>query len=593
MSNQELMKWIKEMKDLCQPDEVVWLDGSDKQKKELEEKSIKTGEMIRLNEEKYPGCLYHRSAPNDVARTEHLTFICSKNKEDAGPTNNWMNPEEAYSKAYSILKNSMKERTMYVIPFSMGPVDSPFSKLGVQITDSLYVALSMMIMTRVSRKVIDKINAGVPFTKCMHGKADLDVNKRLILHFPQDNAIVSVGSGYGGNALLGKKCLALRIASAIARDEGWMAEHMLILEVESPDGRKDYVLGAFPSACGKTNLAMIKPPEYLAKKGYKFRTIGDDIAWLRIGEDGRLWAVNPENGFFGVAPGTNYKTNPNAMETVRKNTIFTNVLLTDDKSVWWEGMDGEPPKSGINWKGERWHPDMKDENGNYVYGAHPNSRYTAPIINCPSLSDKWNDPKGVPVSAILFGGRRASLAPLVYEAFNWEHGVYVGATMASERTAAQVGKLGELRRDPMAMLPFCGYNIGDYFKHWLEIGKKLKKPPKIFHVNWFRKDEDGKFLWPGYSENARVIEWIIKRVYNEVEAKELPIGYVPEKNTLDINGLDIDDTKLEKLLNINYREWLDEVNNSVNYLKSLGDRVPEILFDIAENVKGKLSEKVS
>lgn len=584
-----LLKWVEEMRALCSPDKVVWIDGSPEEKKRLEEEAVSSGEVLRLDQEKFPGCLYHRTKSNDVARTEHLTFICSPGKDDAGPTNNWMSPEEGYRKASEILKDSMKGRTMYVIPFSMGPIDSAFSKTGVEITDSLYVVLNMLIMTRAGNKVLAKLGADGVFTKCMHGKAGLDETKRLILHFPEDNAIWSVGSGYGGNALLGKKCLSLRIASALARKEGWLAEHMLILGIEHKDGHIEYVAASFPSACGKTNLAMLIPPEAMKAKGYRVWTLGDDIAWLRIGPDGRLWAVNPEAGIFGVAPGTNSKTNPNAMATIKKNAIFTNVVLGDDRTVWWEGGDGEPPASGIDWQGKPWKPGTKDEKGKTVIGAHPNSRFTAPASQCPCISPKWEEPQGVPISAIIFGGRRARLAPLVYQSFDWEHGVYVGATMASERTAAQVGSQGEVRRDPMSMLPFCGYHIADYFSHWLAMGKKIKNQPKIFHVNWFRTDENGKFLWPGYGDNARVLEWILQRCRNEGKASRTPIGHIPTPDALDLNGLNLPAGSLEKLLEVRTPEWQAEVADHKVFLDSLGPKIPAELRRQNEELGKRLS----
>ena len=584
-----LQNWVEEMRGLCSPDKVVWIDGSAEEKKRLEEDAVASGEVLRLDEEKLPGCLFHRTKGNDVARTEHLTYICSPEKDDAGPTNNWLPPEEGYRKASEILKDSMKGRTMFVIPFSMGPVDSAFSKIGVEITDSLYVVLNMLIMTRTGSRVLAKLGTEGGFTKCMHGKAGLDENKRLILHFPEDNAIWSVGSGYGGNALLGKKCLSLRIASALARKEGWLAEHMLILGLEHKDGHIEYVAASFPSACGKTNLAMLIPPEVMKAKGYRVWTVGDDIAWLRVGADGRLWAVNPEAGFFGVAPGTNSKTNPNAMATVKKNTIFTNVVLADDHTVWWEGGDGEPPASGLDWQGKPWKPGTKDAKGKTIAGAHPNSRFTAPASQCPCLSPKWEEPQGVPISAIIFGGRRARLAPLVYQSTSWEHGVYVGATMASERTAAQVGSQGEVRRDPMAMLPFCGYHMADYFAHWLAMGKKAAKPPKIFHVNWFRTDEKGKFLWPGYGDNARVLEWILQRCRGEGKAVQTPIGHVPTPDALDLAGLDLPADALGKLLEVRADEWRAEAADHKVFFDSLGPKLPAELRRQNEELVRRLS----
>ena len=468
--HRKLQEWVDEMARMCGPDHIVWIDGSEEERERLTQEAVGSGELIRLNQEKYPGCLYHRTATNDVARTEHLTYICSKLREDAGPTNNWMSPEDGYRRAGEIFAGSMKGRTMYVIPFSMGPVGSPFGKIGVELTDSIYVVLNMRIMAHIGAAVLKQLGADGDFTKCLHGKADLDIDRRLILHFPDDNTIWSVGSGYGGNVLLGKKCLALRIASHLGRREGWMAEHMLVMGVERPDGRVEYVAAAFPSACGKTNLAMMIPPEGLKAKGYRVWTVGDDITWMRIDSDGRLWAINPETGFFGVAPGTNSRSNPNMMKTIDRNTIYTNVVLTKDGGVWWEGGEGEPPAEGWDWQGRPWKPGMKDEKGKPILGAHPNSRFTAPMTQCPSHSHRLEHHHGVPISAILFGGRRTHLTPLVYEAFDWDHGVFIGATMASERTAAQVGAVGEVRRDPMAMLPFCGYHMGDYFEHWLEHG---------------------------------------------------------------------------------------------------------------------------
>jgi phosphoenolpyruvate carboxykinase (GTP) len=486
-----------------------------------------------------------------------------------------MPPSQAYKKAAEIFSGSMKNRTMYVIPFSMGPVGSPFSKIGVELTDSIYVVLNMFIMTRVGKDVLEKLGSDGEFTKCLHSKADLDITRRLILHFPQDNVIWSVGSGYGGNVLLGKKCLALRIASYQAWKEGWLAEHMLIMGIEQPNGHIEYLAAAFPSACGKTNLAMLIPPKGLEKKGYKIWTVGDDIAWMRIDTDGALWAINPEKGFFGVAPGTNSKTNPNAMATVNKNTIFTNVLLRPDNTVWWEDGDEPPPSKGIDWRGLPWKPGMVDDDGAPLKGAHPNSRFTAPAMQCPSISYRLEHHHGVPISAIIFGGRRAHLAPLVYEAFNWQHGVYVGATMASERTAAQFGKIGEVRRDPMAMLPFCGYNMAYYFRHWLNVGKALKKQPKIFHVNWFRQDKDGRFLWPGYGENLRILEWILQRCRNEVRAKKTPIGYIPYPDDIDMTGLALTGEKFQELFSIDIKEWKQELKSQKDFLLKFKNDLPK------------------
>ncbi len=585
--HKELLAWIKEMADMCQPDEIIWIDGSDEQRDQLRAEAASTGEMIELNQKKWPGCYYHRTAKNDVARTEGLTYICTSEKEDAGPTNNWMPPAEGYKKAAEIFKGSMKGRKMYVIPFSLGPIGSPFSKTGIELTDSIYVVLNMLIMVRCGQKVLDQLGTDGDFTRCLHGKAERDINRRLILHFPEDNTVWSVGSGYGGNVLLSKKCMALRLGSYMAQQEGWLAEHMLILGIEHPSGRIEYVAGAFPSACGKTNLAMLVPPEAMTRKGYRVWTVGDDIAWMRVDTDGQLWAVNPETGFFGVAPGTNKKTNPNAVESIRRNTIFTNVLL-HGKSVWWEGGDGDPPESGTDWKGDPWKPGMVDENGKPIPGANPNARFTAPIENCPSHSFRTEHHHGVPISAIIFGGRRAHLAPLVYQSYSWQHGVYVGATMASERTAAQYGKQGETRRDPMAMWPFCGYNMGDYFRHWLQMGTRMSRPPKIFHVNWFRTDEDGEILWPGFGENLRALEWILNRCRDEADAKPTPIGYVPTPESLDLNGLDISKAVMEELLDVDPEAWKQELNDCRTFFERFGDRLPHAIKDEANALERRL-----
>ena len=546
------------------------------------------GELIRLNQEKLPGCFLHRSAADDVARTEHLTFICTRKKHDAGPTNNWMSPKPAYRKARAIFKDAMKGRTMYVIPFSMGPVGSPFSKIGVELSDSRYVVLNMLIMTRVGEAVLRQLEKEDKFTRCLHSKADLDINKRLILHFPEDNTIWSVGSGYGGNVLLGKKCLSLRIASFIARKERWLAEHMLIMGIEKPNGQIQYIAAAFPSACGKTNLAMLVPPEGLKQKGYRVWTVGDDIAWMRIDSDGSLWAINPETGFFGVVAGTNSQTNPNMVETIKRNTIYTNVLLKPDATVWWEGADGDVPEYGTDWQGRAWRPGILDANAKPILGAHPNSRFTTSIVNCPSVSFRLEQHHGVPISAIIFGGRRAHLAPLIYETFNWQHGVFAGATMASELTAAQVGKIGQVRRDPMAMLPFCGYNMADYFRHWLDIGKRMSKFPKIFHVNWFRTDENGRFLWPGFSENLRVLEWILDRCDNKAEAEKTPIGYIPYPSDIDMTGLEPSRVNLEKLLSIDKIEWLEELKGIRIFFKQFKKDLPGELWQEYEDLLMRL-----
>jgi phosphoenolpyruvate carboxykinase (GTP) len=588
--NKKLNDWVNKMAKLCEPDNIVWIDGSEEQKHLLEKEAMSTGEIMQLNQEKLPGCFLHCTALDDVARTEHLTFICTKKKHDAGPTNNWMSPRSAYRKAKAIFKGAMVGRTMYAIPFSMGPVGSPFSKIGVELTDSCYVVLNMLIMTRSGEAVLRQLEKEDKFTKCLHSKAQLDINKRLILHFPEDNTIWSVGSGYGGNVLLGKKCLSLRIASFIARKEHWLAEHMLIMGVEEPNGHISYIAAAFPSACGKTNLAMLVLPQGLRQKGYRIWTLGDDIAWMRVDSDGTLWAINPETGFFGVAPGTNSKTNPNMVETIKKNTIYTNVLLKADKTVWWEGADGTPPSEGIDWQGRAWAPGSVDSHGKPILGAHPNSRFTAPIINCPSVSFRLEQHHGVPISAIVFGGRREHLAPLVFESFNWQHGVFIGATMASERTAAQVGEIGEVRRDPMAMLPFCGYNMADYFRHWLEMGKKMAKAPKIFHVNWFRTDEKGDFLWPGFGENLRVLEWILNRCDEKIGAVKTPIGYIPQPSDIDMTGLRLSEGALQKLLEVRSPEWLEELKGIKKFFKLFKKDLPSELWQEYEDLLLRLKE---
>ena len=553
-------EWVEQMAKMTQPDSIVWIDGSEEERDRLTKQALSTGELVELDQEKLPGCLYHRTAENDVARVEHLTFICTEHKEDAGPTNNWMEKSAAYAKLGTLFDGCMKGRTMYVIPYIMGPAFSEFSKVGIEITDSIYVVLNMRIMTRMGKVAMDMLGDSPNFIKGLHSKGEINPEKRYICHFPEDNAIWSIGSGYGGNVLLGKKCFALRIASWLGRKEGWMAEHMLILGVESPKGDIQYVSAAFPSACGKTNLAMLIPPQKYRDMGYKVWTVGDDIAWLRIGSDGRLWAVNPEAGFFGVAPGTSMKSNPNALLTCQKNTIFTNVLLTPDKNIWWESMGVDAPAKGIDWKGNDWTPDMGTK------GAHPNSRFTAPASQCPCISSEWENPAGVPISAIVFGGRRAKVAPLVYQSFDWEHGVFVGATMASETTAAATGAVGVVRRDPMAMLPFCGYNMGEYFQHWLDMGKKIPNPPKIFNVNWFRVDENGKFIWPGFGDNLRVLLWILARCNGEVEAVESPIGYLPKAEDIDLEGTNITLDVLKGLLSIDKESWTQEVEDQKAHL---------------------------
>ena len=586
-NNKNVLNWIEEMKALVEPDKVVWIDGSEAQLKELRDQALATGEMEALNPEKLPGCLLHRTAVNDVARVEGRTFICSRKKEDAGPTNNWEDPNVMYDKLRKLFDGAMKGRTMYVIPYCMGPIGSPFSKVGVELTDSIYVVLNMDIMTRMGQQAFDQLGeTSNDFVRGLHSKAQMDEENRYIVQFPEDNTIWSVNSGYGGNVLLGKKCFALRIASYQAKNEGWMAEHMLILGLENPQGEIKYICAAFPSACGKTNLAMLIPPEKFKKAGYKVWTVGDDIAWLRIGPDGRLWAINPENGFFGVAPGTNMKSNPNALISTQKNTIFTNVVHNlDDNTVWWEGLDKNPPKNALNWKGEKW--DCTDGSK----GAHPNSRFTAPAINCPCISSEFNNPNGVPISAIIFGGRRAKTAPLVYQARDWQHGVFVGSTMASETTAAAAGAVGVVRRDPMAMLPFCGYNMGDYWAHWLEMGKKLgDKAPKIFNVNWFRLDDEGNFIWPGFGDNLRVLEWIINRCEGEVDAQETAIGYVPYAEDINLEGLDFSVDTLKSILAVDKDQWTKEAEGIEEFYKKFGDKLPQELRDQLNTLKANLAK---
>jgi phosphoenolpyruvate carboxykinase (GTP) len=583
-TNTQVLKFIDESIALCNPDKVVLIDGSSEQIEALRKEACASGEMIKLNQDLLPDCYLHSTAVNDVARVEHRTFICCKNKEDAGPINNWMETQEAYAKLRVLFKGAMKGRTMYIIPFSMGAVGSPFAKIGIELTDSIYVVLNMAIMTRVGQKVLDTLGNSNDFVRGLHAKADIDEEKRYICQFPEDNTIWSVNSGYGGNVLLGKKCFALRIASYQGWKEGWMAEHMLILGLENPKGEIKYIAAAFPSACGKTNLAMLVPPEGYRKKGYKIWCVGDDIAWLKIGSDGRLWAVNPENGFFGVAPGTNEKSNPNALASTKQGTIFTNVVHNlENNTVWWEGLDKNPPKSAIDWKGNPW----TAESG--VKGAHPNSRFTAPAINCPCISSKFEAPEGVPITAIVFGGRRAKTAPLVYQAKNWNNGVFVGSIMASETTAAATGTVGVVRRDPMAMRPFCGYNMGDYFAHWISMGKKIEKQPKIFNVNWFRTNDEGDFIWPGFGDNMRVLEWIIKRCEGSVDADEVAIGYVPKAGDINIDGIDISDDVLKDLLSVDNEMWKKEADGIDSFYKEVGDRMPKELYDELNNLKTNLN----
>ncbi|MDY3862483.1 MAG: phosphoenolpyruvate carboxykinase (GTP) [Eubacteriales bacterium] len=580
-ANKHVLDWIQSMADMVQPKDIVWIDGSEEQAEGLRREACSTGELIKLNEEKYPNCYLHRTAVNDVARVEGRTFICTRKKEDAGNINNWMDPKECYAKLTKLYTGSYKGKTMYVIPYSMGLVGSEFGKIGIELTDSIYVVLNMLIMTRVGKNVLDALGDSADFVKGLHATADCSEENRYICHFPEDNTIWSVNSAYGGNVLLGKKCFALRIASYLGRKEGWMAEHMLILGIENPKGEVRYVTAAFPSACGKTNLAMLIPPEVYRKQGYKAWTVGDDIAWLRVGEDGRLYAVNPENGFFGVAPGTNEHSNYNALMTTRKNCIFTNVGHNlDDNTVWWEGMNDQPPHNAINWKGEKWDYTKYDKADKINTScAHPNSRFTAMATNCPCLSSEFNNPKGVPVTAIIFGGRRAKTAPLVYESRSWQHGAFVGSIMASETTAAAAGAIGVVRRDPMAMRPFVGYDMGDYFAHWLEMGKRIPHAPKIFHVNWFRTDDEGHFIWPGFGDNMRVVMWILARCAGEVDAVETPIGFVPKPEDINIEGLDgVTVDTVKNLLTIDKQSWLDDVENIKAFYKQVGDRVPQEMY---------------
>ncbi|MFT3711616.1 MAG: phosphoenolpyruvate carboxykinase (GTP) [Archangium sp.] len=580
-NNKHLLAWVEEMAAMCTPDQVVFCDGSPEETKRFTEFAVSKGILMPLNPEKHPGCYLHRSNSNDVARVEHLTWICTPNKEDAGPTNNWKAPGEAYSMLKGLFTGSMKGRTMYVVPYVMGPLGSEHSKIGIELTDSVYVALNMGIMTRMGKAALDMLGERNDFNRGLHCTGDLNPERRHICHFPQDNTIWSFGSGYGGNALLGKKCLALRIGSYLGKNEGWLAEHMLILGVEDPDGNKTYVAAAFPSACGKTNFAMMIPPKRF--NGWRVYTVGDDIAWLRVGEDGRLWAVNPENGYFGVAPGTNMKSNPNAMKTIAKNTIFTNVAVTKNGEVWWEGLDGEVPEELTDWKGQPW------KKGSTEKAAHPNSRFTAPAANNPILSSHVNDPRGVPISAIIFGGRRSTTIPLVMQSFNWAHGVYLGSTMASETTAAATGAQGVVRRDPMAMLPFAGYNVADYFQHWLNMQKRVPYPPKIFMVNWFRKSKEGKFLWPGYGDNMRVLKWIIDRAHGKVGAQETLFGWVPKQGHIDLSGLDIAPETVDAATNIDDAEWKTELESQKQFFDQFGDKMPKTLELIRQQLLSRLS----
>ena len=587
-----ILDWIEEMAEMVNPDKIVWIDGSEEQTQALRDEACAIGELEKLNEEILPNCYLHRTAINDVARVEGRTFICTRTKEDAGNINNWMDPKECYEKLSKLYKNSYKGRTMYVIPYAMGQVGSDFAKYGIELTDSIYVVLNMLIMTRAGKAVAEAMGNGEGFIKGLHARCNIEEENRYICHFPEDNTIWSVNSGYGGNVLLGKKCFALRIASYLGRKEGWMAEHMLILGVEYPNGETKYISAAFPSACGKTNLAMLIPPKTYTEKGYKVWCVGDDIAWLRIGKDGRLWAINPENGFFGVAPGTNNKSNPNALATTMRDTIFTNVgHVLDDNTVWWEGLNDNAPDNCINWKGEKWDKakyDKKDKVN--TSAAHPNSRFTALAKNCPCISKEFDNPAGVPISAIVFGGRRAKTAPLVYQSFNWQHGSFVGSIMASETTAAAAGAVGVVRRDPMAMRPFVGYNMGDYFQHWLDMGHKIPNAPKIFHVNWFRTDDEGHFIWPGFGDNMRVLDWILQRCEDKVEARETAIGYVPYAKDINIDGLDITVDTIEGLLSVDKSSWLEDVENIKSFYAQVGDRVPATMYEELANLEARLSK---
>ncbi|AKU99540.1 Phosphoenolpyruvate carboxylase [Labilithrix luteola] len=568
--NENLLKWVSEMAQLTKPERIVWCDGSEEEKNRLTEEAVAQKIIEPLNQEKLPGCYLHRSNPNDVARVEQLTFICTPTKEEAGPTNNWKDPKEAYEQLGKLFDGSMKGRTMYVVPYIMGPAGSKMSKVGVEITDSIYVVLNMRIMARMGKVALDMLGAtSNDFNRGLHCTLDVNPERRFICHFPQDNTIWSVGSGYGGNVLLGKKCLALRVGSYLGKREGWLAEHMLILGVESPEGEMTYVAAAFPSACGKTNFAMMIPPKRF--KGWKIWTVGDDIAWMRVGDDGKLYAVNPEFGYFGVAPGTSYDSNPNAMKTISRDTIFTNVARTPDGDVWWEGKDGATPQELIDWKGNAWTPASTEK------AAHPNARFTAPATNNPCLSKFYDDPAGVPISAIIFGGRRATTVPLVMQAFNWLNGVFYGATMGSETTAAATGKVGVVRRDPFAMLPFCGYNMGEYFQHWLAMQSTITNPPKVFMVNWFRKDKNGKFLWPGFGENMRVLKWVVDRARLRVGGQETLFGWVPKAGDLDLSGLDIPHDQVDEATAIDLGEWKTELESYDEFFKSLGDQMPRAL----------------
>ncbi len=581
--NPAALAWMEEMAAMTQPDRIVWITGEEEQLEALRAQAVEEGILIRLNQDKLPGCYLHRTDPDDVARVEDRTFICCEREEDAGPTNHWMDPKEMYKKMYDLAEGAYKGRTMYVIPYSMSIIGSPFAKYGFELTDSIYVVLNMAIMTRIGQAVCDALGDDTGFIKGLHCQCDLDKENKYIVHFPQDNTIISMNSNYGGNVLQGKKCFALRIASNLGRQEGWMAEHMLILGIQNPRGDIKYISAAFPSACGKTNLAMLIPPEGLQRWGWRVWCVGDDIAWLRVGKDGRLWAVNPENGFFGVAPGTSMKSNPNALISTHKDTIFTNVALDlSDNTVWWEGLNKTPPARAIDWRGRPWTPQSPEK------AAHPNSRFTAPARNCPCLSPEFDNPEGVPISAIVFGGRRAKTAPLVYQSFNWQHGVFIGSIMASETTAAATGQVGVVRRDPMAMLPFCGYHMGDYWQHWLDMGKKIPNPPKIFNVNWFRTDDEGNFAWPGFGDNMRVLQWIISRAEDEIGAAETALGYEPNTHDIDMEGLEMSMYDMRRLLSVDRDLWLQECDDARAYYEKIG-KVPPELYDELDALETRLN----
>ena len=592
IQNKKVTDWVAECAAMTKPKEIVWIDGSEAQLDAIRALAVETGEMVKLNEEKLPGCYYYRTDPKDVARDEKRTVICTTEEKDAGPTNNWVQKDEMYAKMRALFDGSMEGRTMYVIPYSMGVVGSPFSKIGIEITDSIYVVLSMHIMTRIGDPVIEELNKGADFVKCLHSKAEVNAEKKYIAQFPEENTIWSINSAYGGNVLLGKKCFALRIGSVLGQREGWMAEHMLILCVDAPNGEKKYISAAFPSACGKTNLAMLIPPKHLQAQGYKVYTIGDDIAWLRIGDDGRLYAVNPENGFFGVAPGTNSKTNNNALMTTKKNTIYTNVARNlDDNTVWWEGLDTPAPTNGLDWQNHPWNGQeeqaKKAAGKDFVKGAHPNSRFTAPAENCPSIAPEFFTGEGVPISAIIFGGRRAKSEPLICQSRDWSHGVFLGSKMSSETTAATNGAVGVVRYDPMAMLPFCGYHMADYFQHWIDMGKKMTNPPKIFNVNWFRTDDEGNFIWPGFGDNLRALLWALDRCEDKADAVETPLGYLPTKESLDLTGLDLTDAQLAELLTLDHETWKHELEGIKTWYAKF-DHMPQELTDALARLEREL-----